>query len=108
MRKNSSIAKNSIKVNKRKKVEAAPWTNTVVSEAEVRQRKIKAERLKEIGVDIYSVDDSSEHENPYRAEAIMLVTCGKPVSTELKKKIHEYDHNYKIRKESNIKIAKSK
>ena len=103
MRKNSSI-----KVNKRKKVEIAPWTNTVVSETEIKQRKIKAERLKEIGVDIYSVDDSIEHENPYRAEAVMLVTCGKSVPPELKKKIHEYDHNYKIKKESSNKLAKSK
>lgn len=92
----------------RKKVEIAPWTNTVASEEEIKQRKLRAERLKEIGVDIYSVDDSIEHENPYRAEAVILILRGKSVPPELKKKIHKYDYNYKIKKESSNKLAKSK
>lgn len=62
-----------------------------VADTEIKQRKITVLKLKELGVDIYSVDGLDEHENPYRAEAIMLITNGEDVPEELKQKIQEYD-----------------
>ena len=83
----------------KKKVVPAPWTNTVASDAEIRKRRDTAVKLKEIGVDVYSVDGLNEHENPYRTEAVMLITNGKVVTNELKQKIQEYDKQHKQNEE---------
>jgi len=68
-----------------------PCESGLASEEEIRRRIDEGNKFREIGVDIYSVDNLSEHENPYRAEAIKLITCGKDVPVELKDKIYQYD-----------------
>ena len=91
MGKNSSV-KNDLK---KEKFVVAPWTNGLASDTEIKQRRDRATEFEEIGINIYSVDREGEHENPYRAEAVMLITQGKPVPNELKGKIKEYDMQHK-------------
>lgn len=97
--------KNNVTKNK---VVVAPWTNTVASDTEIKKRRIRATKLKEIGVDVYSVDGASEHENPYRAEAVMLITNDKEVPKELKEKIKKYDTEHKNKKMKKDKQIVSK
>lgn len=82
--------------NNIKKIEPfiAPGSQEKVTKQEIEKRKKKAELIKEIGESIYSLDSESEHENPYRAEALILITQGKEVPTSLKEKIKKYDQMY--------------
>ena len=57
------------------------------SDEEIAQRRETARRLKEVGIDIYTIDDSVEYEDPYKLEAMCLILRGEEVSDSLMKKI---------------------
>lgn len=57
------------------------------SDEEIAQRRETARRLKEVGIDIYTIDDSVEYEDPYKLEAMCLILRGEEVPDSLMKKI---------------------
>lgn len=82
------------KVKKKAAPFIAPGSLEKVTEQELNRRQQFAKKAKEVGIDIYSVDDEHEHENPYRAEALYLLTVGKEVPQRLKEQIKKYDKEY--------------
>ena len=65
------------------------------SEQEIKERQTFTEKAKALGIDIHSIDDSSEWENPYRAQALYLLTAGKGVPADVIKEMHKLDKQYR-------------
>ena len=60
---------------------------------EIEKRKIKYQRMLEIGVDT-AILREEENENPYRIEAVVLINQGMEVPQDLLIKIKKYDEEY--------------
>lgn len=72
-----------------------------ITQEEIDRRKRRIERAKQIGSSITTFDGCGEHENPYRAEAMMkYVMQDKDVPAELIKRIREYDIEYEKKRRS--------
>jgi len=60
---------------------------------ETEKRKIKYQRMLEIGVDT-AILREEENENPYRIEAVVLINQGMEVPQDLLINIKKYDEEY--------------
>ena len=65
------------------------------SEQEIKERQTFTEKAKALGIDIHSIDDSSEWKNSYRAKALYLLTAGKEVPADVIKEMHKLDKQYR-------------
>ena len=72
----------------------APGSDISVTEEELTERKLKMQKLQEIGIDITRIDDSNERENPYRLQAMCLINDGKDVPLSLMKQIKDFEKKY--------------
>lgn len=69
----------------------APGSNVPVTNEEIEKRKRRVARAEAIGSSITKVTTGAEHENPYRAEAMLYILRDEDVPQELLDKIKEYD-----------------
>lgn len=69
----------------------APGSDIPVTEEEIKRRKRREARIEAIGGSMTRVTSGMEHENPYRAEAMIYILKDEDVPQELLDKIKEYD-----------------
>lgn len=80
----------------------APYSDIAVTKEELERRKRRYYRLKKIGVNPTIIvdadnDNTTEKENPYRIEAMILINRDEDVPEELLKKIKKYDMEHNIK-----------
>lgn len=67
-----------------------------ISDEEKKRNTLIERRAAEIGIyfNVFDGDNFTEHENPYRAKALVYIMKEMEVPEELKNKIKEYDRAY--------------
>lgn len=82
----------------------APGSQIPVTSKDIEKRKRKIERLEQIGERPTRVTEE-EFENPYKLEAIALITEDKEVPEELLKKIEEFEKAHCCMKNKNYQAG---